>query len=231
MSDHSETIERMQDLTMKGELSWRPIYNDLDMQRFSERGPKDATRPDGYLLVDQTHGFGVATVTMRDENYEIYGEPHLFIRGEEIDASDVDIGILLDAIKAHLDEIRDGEKLSPKKQMQKKVEQQLEPYEQEIKSLRRELAMEESRSERLLSVVENLSAGHMPQPEDAPEDAEAAPEQLESGDSDDMTLDPDLFREALWHYVEDDLSRDEFEEAFSEARAAQALDYIRYTVE
>lgn len=230
---HKTIVERLQSLTIDGDLPWRPYFNDIEFGGMSDQAMQEATQPNAYILIDQEYGFGVVAIKIRDEQDEVF-EPTLFIQGERIDVSDKELGTLLDAIKAHLDEIREGARKNKKDRMEEEIESAIKPYEEKVRSMQHELEAERDLAMRLLTVVENLSEPttmQVPQRQASNTQAAAAgtaqgPSASQNG-SQVPKLTIEVLKEIVWEYTGVGISREEFEDYFDERKAREVINDIQ----
>lgn len=198
-SQEEKIVERLTDLTMKGELPWEAYYGNVDPQ---SEGFDEMSEPKGYLLLDNEHGFGVVTLRLHDPMEEIIEDPRVFIGGDALEVSSTDVEILLDAVRAHLGEVRSGEKPSKQKRKEQKIEAARKPLKQRIEELKTTLQEERQRVNSLLESVHNLSA------------------------QSSVPLTAETFRRTLRNYIDGSEWFDDakFEEAFNENKAQTAIE-------
>lgn len=171
-----ETIcTRLQQLTMAAQLDWRPMYSDGRPSGITDEEMKDATKASGYVLRDQMHGFGIVTVRMDDPRGESYADPALFIQGQRADVKDADVGILLDAIQTHLNEIRSGERESIRDRIEERVAEEVQPYEEQIATLQARLRDADHENTQLIQAIKSLASTD----DDDDDDGESTDETLQ----------------------------------------------------
>ena len=153
-----ETIcTRLQQLTIAAQLDWRPMYTDGRPSGISDAEMKDATKASGYVLRDQMHGFGIVTVRVDDPRGESYADPALFLQGQRADVDAKEVGILLDAIQTHLNEIRSGERKSIRDRIDERVAEEVQPYEEQIASLQARLRDADHENKQLVQAIQNMA--------------------------------------------------------------------------
>lgn len=220
--NNESTIDRLQRLTMDGKLPWRPYYNTLDFPALTDEALQEATEPDAYQLIDQHHGFGVAVIKIRDDKDEIF-EPTLFVQGERIEASDSQMGILLDAIKQFLDDLRDGEESTIREQVNQEIESRVNrvqrQYEQELDRVEQELQREAGLADQAMQISENLSEAVRDTKQTQPVRTETSSEGLQ--------LTAETLREAIFHYSGPRLTKEEFLQSFDMDAARDVISQIK----
>lgn len=201
--DRDEQIaERLAQLTAEGHLPWEPYYGEVNPQ---EQGFDEMTEPNGYLLIDNEQGFGVVTLRLHDPVNEIIEDPRIFMDGDALAVGSYEVGLLRDAIEAHLGDVRSGEKPTQQQKMQQKIQKARRPLKEKLEEI---MEMYEEERERVNSLMETLH------------NMTAAPS---------IPLTPDTFRQTLRQYIDETSwfeSSDEFEEAFDPSKAETAVEEI-----
>ena len=139
-------------MTIDRKIVWKMYYEQQD----SPQHMREMSQPDGFVAQDEEHGFGVITLRMYDDMEELHGEPKLYIQGDRMTVDEQEVLILLDAIQVQIDDRRRGEGMTEEERFERRVEQEVRPYQRRNENLREALAEEEAEKEQLLSIVENL---------------------------------------------------------------------------
>lgn len=170
--DDEKICTRLQQLTIAGELDWQPLYTDGRPSGISDEEMKSATKASGYVLRDQMHGFGIVSVRIDDPSGESHADPALFVQGQRADVDYEQTGILLDAIQTYINDIRSGEENSFRDRIDKRVAEEVQPYEEEIATLQARLREAEEEKAQLVSAVQDLAAGSLQNDEEEGEDGD-----------------------------------------------------------
>jgi hypothetical protein len=203
-SKDQEMVERLSNLTMEGHLPWEPYYGNVNPQ---QQQYDEMSEPEGYVLIDNQFGFGVVTLRLKDPMEEIIEDPRVYVGGDALDVDSYDTGILLDAIKSHVEDVRAGEEPTQQQKMQQKIKKARKPLKKRLERAENRLEQERERVNALIETNHNLS--------------------IEKGAN--VPLTPDTFREALRLYIQESepMSEEFFQEAFDKSMAQTAISELR----
>lgn len=156
MTEDQRITERLQELTLNGEINWKMFYNQHPGN--SQMNMQQMSRPEGFIAEDPIHGFGRPTISMENMEHPEHGKPALYVQGNRVDADETDLYTLLDAVQAQIDERRAGGGMSIEDHIQERVEAELDPLREENERLRFERDRERERCDRMLAMLEDQRA-------------------------------------------------------------------------
>jgi hypothetical protein len=198
-SHDEEIVERLTSLSEQGHLPWEPFYGAVDP---NDEGFKEMTQPEGYVLIDNQHGFGVVSLRRNDPTHEIIKDPRVFVGGDPLQVGTADASRLVKVVREHISEVRAGDEPTQQKKMEAQIKDAREPLKKQVKGLKKRLRQEQQRANSLIESINNLSSDNY------------------------IPLTVQTFRQTLLNYAKGtEWANDEekFENAFDPHRAQQAI--------